>query len=198
MNAPSRREQIEAAFPTLDELSDELLAEQCVRAWDLGLERGGWRDIHDIPYAWNIDDVSTVEHVQGVAQIALTAIEQQERIHGAPIDRDVVIAGALLHDVGKCYEYTSHVPNDRLDSPSPTYAGDVIPHSLSSYALAHEVGCSIAVKRTIPHFLGEIPTRSIEAELITSANAISSNAITQATMGISLPEWVERYSQTQN
>ncbi len=197
MTASPRREQIEAAFPSLEELSDEELAANCVRAWELGLKRGGWRDILDIPYAWNIDEVSTVEHVHGVAQIALTAIEQQAHIHNAPIDRDVVIAGALLHDVGKCYEYTDHVSEDRLDAPNPSYAGDVIPHSLSSYALAHEVGCSIAVKRTIPHFLGEIPTRSIEAELISSANAISSNAITQATMGISLPEWVERYSQTQ-
>ena len=54
----------------------------------------------------------------------------------------------------------------------------------------------MAVKRAIPHFHGEIPDRTLEAELVKSANSASSNAITRATMGISLPEWVERYSQT--
>ena len=48
-----------------------------------------------------------------------------------------------------------------------------------------------------PHFIGEIPTRTLEAELVKSANSASSNAITQSTMGITLQEWVERYSQTQ-
>jgi hypothetical protein len=72
----------------------------------------------------------------------------------------------------------------------------VIPHSLSGYALAHEVGCPLAVQRAIPHYIGEIPDRTLEAEIIKSANAVSSNAITQATMGISLDEWIEEYSQT--
>jgi hypothetical protein len=71
-----------------------------------------------------------------------------------------------------------------------------VPHSLSGYALAHEVGCPLAVQRAIPHFIGEIPTRTMEAELVKSANSASSNAITQATMGLSLDEWIEKYSQT--
>jgi hypothetical protein len=58
------------------------------------------------------------------------------------------------------------------------------------------VGCPLAVQRAIPHFIGEIPKRTLEAELVKSANSASSNAITQATMGISLDEWVEEYSQT--
>ena len=64
--------------------------------------------------------------------------------------------------------------------------------------MAHEVGCPLAVQCAIPHFIGEIPDRTLEAELVKSANAASSNAITQSTMGITLQEWVEKYSQTQN
>jgi putative nucleotidyltransferase with HDIG domain len=109
----------------------------------------------------------------------------------------VIRAACLLHDVGKCYEYVDFVEADRLDAPDPEYATEEIPHSLSGYALAHEVGCPLAVQRAIPHFIGEIPTRTLEAELVKSANSISSNAITQAAMGISLDEWVTKYSQTQ-
>lgn len=186
-------EQVWDAFPTLERITEKTLREQCVTAWMLGLERGGWEEIEAIPYAWNIHEVSTAEHIQGVTEIALAAADRQREIHGADPDTDVLVAACLLHDVGKCYEYAD--PED--DSTDETYAGDVIPHSLSSYAIAHEVGCPIVVKRAIPHFLGEIPQRTLEAELVKSANAASSNAITHATMGITLAEWIEQYSQTQ-
>jgi len=131
-----------------------------------------------------------------VTRIARESALEQREFHGADPDIDTIVAAALLHDVGKCYEYVDHVDDDRLTEPDDTYAGEVIPHSLSGYALAHEVGCPLAVQRAIPHFLGEVPSRTLEAELVKSANSASSNAITEATMGITLDEWVEQYSQT--
>jgi putative nucleotidyltransferase with HDIG domain len=189
-------EQIRDAFPELADVEDDPLREQVVEAWRLGLSRGGWRDIADVPYAWNIHEVTNVEHVRGVTRIAVDAAEQQRDFHGADPDFDVVRAACLLHDVGKCYEYVDHV-DDELVDPDPEYATEEIPHSMSGYALAHEVGCPLAVQRAIPHFIGEIPSRTLEAELVKSANSASSNAITQAAMGISLQEWVDEYSQTQ-
>ena len=188
--------QVEDAFPELDEIDSDSLREQVIEAWVLALERGGWRDIEDVPYAWNIHEVSNVEHVRGVTRIAVDAARQQRDFHGADPDIDTIVAVALLHDVGKCYEYVDHVDDDILDDPDGTYASEEVPHSLSGYALAHEVGCPLSVQRAIPHFLGEVPKRTLEAELVKSANSASSNAITQAAMGITLDEWVEQYSQT--
>jgi putative nucleotidyltransferase with HDIG domain len=195
MPDPDYRAQVEAAFPELDDITDDALREQVIEAWVLGLERGDWNHVESIPYAWNIHEVSNVEHVRGVVKIAERAGDVQREFHDADTDMDVVRAAALLHDVGKCYEYTEHAP-DAVGDPDPEYADGAIPHSLSGYALAHEVGCPLAVQRAIPHFIGEIPDRTVEAELVKSANAASSNAITQATMGISLDEWVDQYSQT--
>ena len=189
-------QQVRNAFPELADVDDGDLRDRVVEAWVLGLERGGWRDVEAIPYAWNITAVSNVEHVRGVTKIALESARIQREFHGAEVDTDVAVAACLLHDVGKCYEYTDHVDPETLDDPDPEYADGAIPHSLSGYALAHEVDCPLAVQRAIPHFLGEVPERTLEAELVKSANAASSNAITQAAMGISLDEWVERYSQT--
>jgi putative nucleotidyltransferase with HDIG domain len=195
MTAPDYRDQVAAAFPELADVDSDALREQVSEAWCLGLSRGGWRDVEDVPYAWNIHEVSNVEHTRGVVRIAVAAAREQREFHGADPALDVVRAACLLHDVGKCYEYVDHVDAELVD-PDPTYASGEIPHSLSGYALAHEVGCPLAVQRAIPHFVGEVPTRTLEAELVASANSVSSNAITQATMGISLDEWVERYSQT--
>jgi putative nucleotidyltransferase with HDIG domain len=194
---PEYESQIREAFPELATIESDDLRASVVEAWQLGLERGGWRDIRDIPYAWNIHEVTNVEHVRGVTRIASRAAEEQRELHGASPEMDVVLAACLLHDVGKCYEYVDVVDDDTLLDPDPRYASEVIPHSLSGYALAHEVGCPLAVQRAIPHFIGEIPTRTLEAELVKSANSASSNAITQATMGITLDEWVSEYSQTQ-
>jgi len=193
---PDHDSQVRDGFPELADIEDEQLREQVIEAWVLGLERGGWRHIDDIPYAWNIHEVTNVEHVRGVTRIGVKAAEEQRDFHGADPDLDVVRAACLLHDVGKAYEYVDHVDGELVD-PDPTYATEEIPHSISGYALAHEVGCPLAVQRAIPHFLGEVPKRTLEAELVKSANSASSNAITQATMGLSLKEWVAKYSQTQ-
>lgn len=188
--------QVRDAYPELERIEDDDLREKVIEAWVLGLERGGWQDIEDIPYAWNVHEVNNVEHVRGMTKIAIEAVEIQREFHDANPDTDVLIAACLLHDVGKCYEYTDHVDDDLLVDPDPAYATGEIPHSISGYALAHEVGCPVAVQRAIPHFIGEVPKRTIEAELLKSANSASSNAITQATMGISLEEWVDEYSPT--
>jgi len=195
---PEYETQIRDAFPELDHIADDGLREKVVEAWMLGLERGGWRDIADVPYAWNIHEVTNVEHVRGVTRIARKSAQEQREFHGADPDMDVIMAACLLHDVGKCYEYVDFVNDEKLIEPDPRYATEEVPHSLSGYALAHEVGCSLAVQRAIPHFIGEIPTRTLEAELVKSANSASSNAVTQSTMGITLQEWVDEYSQTQD
>ena len=195
---PDYDTQVREAFPELDTIESDDLREKVIEAWTLALDRGGWRDIADIPYAWNIHDVTNVEHVRGVTRIARESATEQREFHGADPDMDVVVAAALLHDVGKCYEYVDFVDEEKLLEPDPEYATEEVPHSLSGYALAHEVGCPLAVKRAIPHFIGEIPTRTMEAELVKSANSASSNAITQSAMGITLKEWVDQYAQTQD
>ncbi len=198
MTDPDYEHQIREAYPELEHIEDDDLREKVVEAWRLGLERGGWKHVEDVPYAWNIHEVTNVEHVRGVTKIALESAEIQREFHGADPDVDVIVAACLLHDVGKCYEYVDFVDAETLVDPDrETYATEVIPHSISGYALAHEVGCPLEVQRAIPHFLGEVPTRTLEAELVKSANSASSNAITQSAMGITLKEWVEKYSQTQ-
>lgn len=190
----SYRAQVREAFPELENITDEDLREQVVDAWVRGLCRGGWRDIFDIPYAWNIHEVTNVEHVRGTVRIADESARIQRDFHDADTDVDTLLAACLLHDVGKCYEYVDHVDPDLLDEPDSRFASADIPHSISGYALAHEVGCPLAVQRAIPHYHGEVPERTVEAELVKSANEASSNAIIQATMGITLDAWIEEYS----
>jgi len=186
-------EQISRAFPEIKSIEDPGLREKTERAWKLALRRGGWRDIEDIPHTWNITELNTIDHLRGVYKVAMASAEIQEEFYGTAEEEDILRVLALTHDVGKCFEYTVHVDDDLLVDPDPTYVGDDIPHQLSGYALAYEVGMPPKVRHGIPHGKYEIPERTIEAELITSANSVSTNAMTMKSMGITIDEWVEEY-----
>jgi 7,8-dihydroneopterin 2',3'-cyclic phosphate phosphodiesterase len=46
-----------------------------------------------------------LQHTVSVVRIALTLSDLVEEVYGGEVDRDVMLAGAILHDVMKCYCY---------------------------------------------------------------------------------------------
>jgi 7,8-dihydroneopterin 2',3'-cyclic phosphate phosphodiesterase len=46
-----------------------------------------------------------LQHTIAVARLSLTLCDLVEECYGGKVDRDVVLAGALVHDVMKCYSY---------------------------------------------------------------------------------------------
>jgi 7,8-dihydroneopterin 2',3'-cyclic phosphate phosphodiesterase len=46
-----------------------------------------------------------LQHTVSVVRIALTLSDLVEEIYGGKVDRDVMLAGAILHDIMKCYCY---------------------------------------------------------------------------------------------
>ncbi len=50
-------------------------------------------------------DGGLLQHTVGVTKLALTLSDLVESIYGGTVERDTVLAGAVLHDVMKCYCY---------------------------------------------------------------------------------------------
>ena len=48
-----------------------------------------------------------LEHTVAITHVCMTMCDLTERVYGGKVDRDVVLAGALVHDVMKCYAYSS-------------------------------------------------------------------------------------------
>lgn len=46
-----------------------------------------------------------LQHTVSVVRLALTLCDLVEEVYGGEVERDVVTAGALLHDIMKCYSY---------------------------------------------------------------------------------------------
>ena len=46
-----------------------------------------------------------LQHTIGVTKLSLTLCDLIEEVYGGKVDRDTVVAGALIHDLMKCYTY---------------------------------------------------------------------------------------------
>ncbi|RLF49117.1 MAG: hypothetical protein DRN20_02975 [Thermoplasmata archaeon] len=96
------REYIVNKFPELQYIKDERLRSVVINIWAECMKEGGWNDLDSIPFTLLIKDCkkSLVEHTRVVTKMALAVGKERE-----DINMDLLIAGALLHDVGKLLEY---------------------------------------------------------------------------------------------
>jgi putative nucleotidyltransferase with HDIG domain len=114
-SAAGRKEALRAgvrkSLPELEQISDPDLREKCVDAWVMSLSQTEFGHIEDIPptgtptSAYLKAPLTQADHMRGTATIALGMVEGLEQVTGKTrIDRDLVLAAALLHDVGKAWE----------------------------------------------------------------------------------------------
>ncbi len=122
---------IETVFPLLGDIKDEELRGKVVECWTLAMERGGWDSLDGIPFTLLLPDAGEFTgHVNRVTAMAAAVGRERD-----DLDMDVLIAGALLHDVGKLLEY------ERADGQVQKSAmGHIIRHPVSGAALAALVG----------------------------------------------------------
>ena len=105
------RAEIERIWPEIAWVANLELREKVYRCWELAFERGPLqpRDLEQIPFTLLVDNCPStfIEHKRCVVHIAKRSAEAMHEFLGEalPIDMDVVIAGAILADVGKLLEY---------------------------------------------------------------------------------------------
>ena len=125
------REKILEAFPEIMNIKDDDLRDKVVKTWEMAMERGGWTDLKGIPYTLVIEtEREFVEHTRMVTKTAIGAAEAR-----GDLDIDMVIAAALLHDVGKLLEFT--VKDGKVVKSE---YGKMIRHPVSGAMLASEAG----------------------------------------------------------
>lgn len=122
---------LEEIFPLLGDIENKELRDKVAECWQLAMERGGWDTLEDIPFTLLLPDAGEFTgHVNRVTAMAAAVAGERDNI-----DRDILIAGALLHDVGKLLEY------ERTgDTVQKSGMGHIIRHPVSGAALASEVG----------------------------------------------------------
>ena len=105
------RESVRNSLPELSEIADEKLRNLVVDAWAYCLGQSSFQSIDEIRPSGNPDTPTLkggtqTDHIRGVTRLALALGDTlKEQFPQLPIDRDLLAACALCHDVGKPYEF---------------------------------------------------------------------------------------------
>jgi putative nucleotidyltransferase with HDIG domain len=162
-------------WPELEWINDKSLREKTARTWEIALERSVLKaeDLDIIPFTLLCGPdlkVSFMEHKRCVVHIAKVSGEKMNEFFGKdlPVNMDVLIAGAILADVGKLLEY-------ELDGDGKLIQGkygQYIRHPFSGVSLADECGLPPEVCHIIAAHAheGDLVKRSTEAYIVHHAD----------------------------
>ena len=166
---------ISELWPELAWIDDPKLRETTTKTWELALERSVLtpEDLNRIPFTLLAGPdlkVSFMAHKRCVVHVARESALKMIDFFGdeLPIDLDVVIAGAILADVGKLVEYEL---DENGNSFQGTY-GKYLRHPFSGVSLAESCGVPPEVCHIIAAHAGEgnLIKRSTEAYIVHHAD----------------------------
>lgn len=166
--------QARELWPELDWINDPVLREQTTNTWAFALQKSVLtpNDLNNIPFTLLAGPdlkVSFMDHKRAVVHIAKDCGEKMNVFFKTdlPVDMDVLIAGAILADVGKLLEY------EMKDGKSVQGSyGKYLRHPFSGVSLAETCGVPAAVCHIIATHAGEgnMVKRSTEAYVVHHAD----------------------------
>jgi putative nucleotidyltransferase with HDIG domain len=165
--------QVIELWPEMDWIRDNQLKEKVAKTWEIALERSVLTpdDLNTIPFTLLVPDlkVSFMAHKRSVVHIARDAGLKIIEFYGddLPVNMDVLIAGAILADVGKLLEYEM-----KDGKVVQGMYGKYLRHPFSGVSLAEECGVQPEVCHIIAAHAGEgnMVKRSTEAYIVHHAD----------------------------
>jgi len=145
------RKDIVAALPELALIENAPLREKVIDVWEEALKTGGFSlwDLKNMPFTLLADNVSVtfLEHVRAVCQMCVGMADVITSSYGkrVPINKDVLVAGALLADIGKMIEFEKRTDGTLRKG----HKGDMLRHPFSGVGMAFKHGLPYEVMHII-------------------------------------------------
>jgi putative nucleotidyltransferase with HDIG domain len=167
------RDAVKVLWPEMEWIQDLDLREKTLQTWVKAFEMSPLTpdDLLEIPFTLLIPGcpVSFMAHKRAVVHVARRGAEAMREFfkETLPIDLDVVIAGAILADVGKLLEY------EKVDGKArQSRRGKDLRHPFTGVALAMMCGVPDRVCHIIAAHAGEggLVQRSAEATIVHHAD----------------------------
>jgi len=160
-------------WPELEWIKDPGLREKTARTWSLALSKSDLsaNDLDEIPFTLLVENlhVSFMAHKRCVVHMARDCGKHIQSHFGGelPVNMDVLIAGAILADVGKLLEYEKE--DGKVVQGS---YGKYLRHPFSGVSLAESCGVPPEVCHIIAAHAGEggLVNRSVEAYIVHHAD----------------------------
>ena len=128
MNIPEEmRQSVIASLPELEDIADAELRGKVIDAWAYALSQSSFTSIDQIRPSGNPDSPplktgTQTDHIRGVTQLAVAIGDSMKsQVPDLPIDRSMLVACALCHDIGKPFEFDPD--NQRRWKANPAAAG---------------------------------------------------------------------------
>ena len=169
------KDEIRKLWPELEWIGDETLKEKTALTWEKALQKSVLKaaDLEKIPFTLLCGPdmkVSFMAHKRCVVHIARESGEKMNQFFGddLPVNMDVLIAGAILADVGKLLEY-------ELDGNGKLIQGEYgryLRHPFSGVSLAEECDLPPEVCHIIAAHAheGDLVKRTTEAYIVHHAD----------------------------
>lgn len=143
---PSDRVRIDIGdlYPEVAQISDPVLQAAVGAVWDDLWARSRWLDPGDVPTSGEIA-YPNLPHTRCVLQIALAMADAFDQHHGLKVNRDHLIASAVLQDASKVVEYEPTLEG----GAAKTEIGRSFPHAFWCAHLGVIHGLPTAVCDTI-------------------------------------------------
>jgi putative nucleotidyltransferase with HDIG domain len=170
-------QRLQEILPEIASIRDAGLRDKVVGCWLDALASGGWSpdDLAVLPASLRLADrpFRLVHHVRGVAQLAIAAHQMFRTLYGVEairLDSDVLLAGALLHDVGKPMEFACVDGTWRLSGSGRSFR-----HPFGGFAIAAQRDVPWEVLEIIAYHSteGQGFPRSAEDTIINLVDAIN-------------------------
>lgn len=170
------KKNLEKAFSELTgKMEDKDLADKVIQVWvDCAVE-GGWKDYEELlemPFTLltETDGVNLIEHTTAVTKASIGIAEAMMTTYKKmpfDINMDWLIAGGILHDVGKLME------SEKVDGKyRKSYAGQCARHPISGAIAAAKAGLPLEIQNIIATHAkeGEGAPKRIEGVFIHQAD----------------------------
>ena len=169
-------EAVRRAFPELDRIEDDALRGGVVRAWTTAMAESDVEDLGAVPWfppvqrELGTDDEFLVDHVRDVTRGAVALAETLADRRGPAFSMDLVVAGALVHDVSKLAEF---------DGGEETPVGDLLGHPYYGVHVVAAAGLPVELQHVVLSHTSRttVEPATLEAELVRCADEAAASAI---------------------
>jgi putative nucleotidyltransferase with HDIG domain len=181
------RASVRKSLPEVNLIKNRTLRDKVVEAWAYALSQSEFTSIDQIKPSGNpntppLKKGTQSQHLRAVARTAHAIADALEAVHGAiGVDRDLLWACGLCHDVGKPFEFSPR--NQRRWKQDVGASGyPAIRHSVYGVHVALSVGLPEAVAHTAGAHSGEgeLIQRSLENMLVHYADHAYWNVLERA------------------
>ena len=167
------KNELRKRIPEFDLIQDRDLREATLNVFEKALAAGGWSldDLDRIPFTLLIEGtpVSYLTHVRAVTKTMIDNAKILREMYGdrIAINHDHLVAGGLLHDIGKLVEY-----EEKNGTFVKSGCGALLRHPFSGVGLCYEAGIPTEVQHMIAYHSkeGDLGKRTVEAVILHHAD----------------------------